>query len=731
MPRLRGRTRLESRASLPCLGHAQLNRPSSPTSRLPFASLEAVEEVQQGRETEYLCSTLHAFVEGDEFSVEVFEAARMYIENAERVKRNIGKVDSVATAASAIARTSSIIATTIIDKIDTFAHGESTDKLFAEALTREGDHTSWRRRLFFFVEYPQSSFWGKLFFCFVTLMVAFSCSCVVAETLPRYNPTVDPSIGHTWRTIEWVVTGFFVFESALRIIASVLDDRVPSSKTQNLIRYLRNPGNVMDLLALVPTIFEAAFYGTGMVVEGVLRTVRLLRLTKFLRRARPVQWLFVAIKRSASGLLAPLVFMLVTLVLLSTLLFFLERGDFDERTGRYTVEDSRCLSTVVAKCPDRESQFTSLAQSVWFALVTMSTVGFGDFVPLTPWGKAVAAIMMIVGVLLIAMPIAVIGAYYTAVVGERTEEIARRTEEEALLKDARFQEQNVRMESRVTTPAESLFGTICGVLNVESIDLANPGDPLLYVTDAAIEAVVRQLCNAMCNNRSLPPLFAAESAAVAPTHRSTKMHLSLRQQEHPTPVGAIPLWTAAVRSSACISGTVLLTRPLVLTVGASANHWSCAAPDVVVCSEELMAAEMATEEVPSVSQCHAVICVTRVWGDSVTLIRNVNRNEVKVNGKRIDSRLFGQSSTLVSYASGPVNKNVLGPFRKTSPAARDAASASAADAAVAAAANESPYCEWKATAEREVVHSALSEGDVIELGVSAANPLQYVYHEAS
>ena len=124
----------------------------------------------------------------------------------------------------------------------------------------------------------------------------------------------------------------------------------------------------------------------------------------------------VALSRSAGGLIAPFCFLGMSMLMLASTVFFAEVGKYNPDTGIFVLEDPVCtveprgfLNTSY-RCPKVESQFISIWQALWWAIVTMATVGYGDFAPITPVGKLVGAVTMIAGVVFVAMPIAVIGA---------------------------------------------------------------------------------------------------------------------------------------------------------------------------------------------------------------------------------------------------------------------------------------------------------------------------------
>merc|ERR1711988_1599930 len=106
---------------------------------------------------------------------------------------------------------------------------------------------------------------------------------------------------------------------------------------------------------------------------------------------------------------------LFTMVLLSSMIYYFESGQMDFATGRRMVDHAAYPNMMV------HTPFQSIPDTFWWTLVTMSTVGYGDMVPVTPWGRALGVITMYTGLILLAMPIAIVGGNYTELYGIQAE----------------------------------------------------------------------------------------------------------------------------------------------------------------------------------------------------------------------------------------------------------------------------------------------------------------------
>jgi hypothetical protein len=113
--------------------------------------------------------------------------------------------------------------------------------------------------------------------------------------------------------------------------------------------------------------------------------------------------MIIATKRSTDALSALLFFMVMTIIIFSSVLYFAERGVWDEERHMFLTSDGLA------------SQFDSIPAVFWFVIVTITTTGYGDMVPQTFIGKLVAFPAMMIGVLLIALPSIIIGRHFTVV----------------------------------------------------------------------------------------------------------------------------------------------------------------------------------------------------------------------------------------------------------------------------------------------------------------------------
>ncbi|RRS10551.1 ion transporter [Pseudoalteromonas sp. J010] len=179
-------------------------------------------------------------------------------------------------------------------------------------------------------------------------------------------------------TLELVSVAIFAVEYLLRLWCCVdkLDYRhldLPNWKKR--LKYLVSPLAVIDLIAILPTILMA-FIAFDL---RFLRVIRLLRIFKLTRYSRAMQLLLAAFKEESSSLLAAFFIMSVVLIMASCGIYLIE----------HDVQ------------PDK---FGSIPKSMWWAMATLTTVGYGDVVPITPLGQFFGGVITLLSMGMVAIP---------------------------------------------------------------------------------------------------------------------------------------------------------------------------------------------------------------------------------------------------------------------------------------------------------------------------------------
>jgi len=218
-------------------------------------------------------------------------------------------------------------------------------------------------RIIFEAETPS----GKFFDVCLLWAILLSILAVVLESVSD----IQDQYGERLLQIEWFFTIIFSLEYLARIIC-----------VRRPMRYIFSFFGLVDLLAILPTYLS--FFITGGQSLLVIRAVRLLRIFRIFklgRFVREAKVLMTALNRSMPK---------ITVFLFSVLTLALIMGSI-----MHLVETD-------------ESGFTSIPQSMYWAIVTMTTVGYGDIVPITTLGKGFAILLMIMGYAIIAVPTGIV-----------------------------------------------------------------------------------------------------------------------------------------------------------------------------------------------------------------------------------------------------------------------------------------------------------------------------------
>jgi len=294
---------------------------------------------------------------------------------------------------------------------------------------------STRRWFWLLLEEPSSSTSAQVLSLVIIGIILVSIAGFILETVPTYY-LASPG---AWALLEVVCTSIFTLEYLARLA-------VCEEGSVSQLRFVIEPKNVFDLVAVVPFYIELVLRSTGAQDTPVLRIFRLVRLVRVFRifklgRYNSGMKLFGEAIVGSSTALSVLVFLLcMGVVLFSSALYYVEKlscPEVDELTSAeasaYAAECgdlfNRGVSPRFGLCCTEESSpldFPSIVSTFWWSLVTMTSVGYGEVYPRTTQGKCVAFFAMLVGMILIALPVAIVGQKFQDVYDNRDLEEAKR-----------------------------------------------------------------------------------------------------------------------------------------------------------------------------------------------------------------------------------------------------------------------------------------------------------------
>lgn len=210
---------------------------------------------------------------------------------------------------------------------------------------------------------------GRAFDVVLLALIVASVLLVMLESVEALRQEHLP----LFRTLEWIVTGLFALEYVARLLTA-----------GSARRYATSFFGVIDLLAILPVLLAAVVpAATSLLVVRSLRLLRVFRVFKMAHWLRQANYLLDAVRASSQK---------VAVFLLTVLLINVIIG-----STMYVIEGA-------------EHGFDNMFRGVYWSIVTMSTVGFGDIAPKTPAGQVLAAALMILGYSVIAVPTGIVSA---------------------------------------------------------------------------------------------------------------------------------------------------------------------------------------------------------------------------------------------------------------------------------------------------------------------------------
>ncbi len=217
--------------------------------------------------------------------------------------------------------------------------------------------------------FKTNTYWGKFFDIALLAAILLSVATVALESVQ----SISQSYQNIFDAVEWCFTILFTIEYMLRLWVA-----------QNKRKYALSFFGIIDLLSTLPAYIGLILTGAHSLI--VLRSFRLLRIFRIFKLARFIgeaSELKKALKASRAKIIIFITAVSIIVIIMGTIMYLIEGG---------------------------ENGFTSIPQSIYWAIVTLTTVGYGDIAPVTVIGKSLAALIMILGYAIIAVPTGIVTA---------------------------------------------------------------------------------------------------------------------------------------------------------------------------------------------------------------------------------------------------------------------------------------------------------------------------------
>ncbi|RAP31705.1 ion transporter [Candidatus Marinamargulisbacteria bacterium SCGC AG-343-D04] len=204
---------------------------------------------------------------------------------------------------------------------------------------------------------------GQAFDTSIIILIIISTISISISSIKTYHL----SYGQLFYTLEWILTILFTIEYVLRLYSS-----------KNRVAYSTSFFGIVDLLAILPTYIALVMTSSHyLLFIRLLRVMRIFRVLKLFKYVSEMQLIIQTLAKSSRKILVFLMMVLVLITLLGSTMYIIE---------------------------GEEHGFSNIPVSIYWAIVTLTTVGYGDISPQTALGKLVSSIIMILGYCIIAVP---------------------------------------------------------------------------------------------------------------------------------------------------------------------------------------------------------------------------------------------------------------------------------------------------------------------------------------
>eukprot|EP00300_Choanocystis_sp_HF-7_P007849 c15545_g1_i4.p1 GENE.c15545_g1_i4~~c15545_g1_i4.p1 ORF type:complete len:327 (+),score=51.11 c15545_g1_i4:75-1055(+) len=265
--------------------------------------------------------------------------------------------------------------------------------------TPEDSHHGWlprpgippRKALLGIFDDPNSCKLAFVFSLWIVLLIFYSVAVFNLESMRSVHDYL-PRVFFDFSEIFCV--GWFTFEYVIRF-----------SLTHRKLLFVFSPMNLIDLLAIAP-FYVSLLLHTHSQGASFLRVVRLFRVFRIFKMGKysgGMRLIGNTLIESSYTLALLVAYVAIGTVIFSSLIYFAEMGEPTTLHGE---------AIMAREGENHASPFSDIPTAFWWCIVTMTTVGYGDMVPITPVGKLIASVTMLCGVLVLALPINVVGGNF-------------------------------------------------------------------------------------------------------------------------------------------------------------------------------------------------------------------------------------------------------------------------------------------------------------------------------
>ena len=239
---------------------------------------------------------------------------------------------------------------------------------------------------------------SKLFDIFIVTLITLNIIAVILATVEK----IDLQYKYYFRIFEIFSVTIFTIEYLLRLWTCTINKNIRNSLTGR-IKYIFTPFAIIDVLAILPFYLPMIIHLDLRFIRAV-RLFRLFRLFKMGRYSKAISMLKKVLKEKKEELIIVIFLVFLLLIIFSSLMYFIEKEAQPEA-------------------------FSSIPEAMWWGIITLTTVGYGDVYPITPLGKILGALIAFLGIGMFALPAGILGSGLVEIVREKEMNNDKPTEE--------------------------------------------------------------------------------------------------------------------------------------------------------------------------------------------------------------------------------------------------------------------------------------------------------------
>ncbi|MDL5048003.1 ion transporter [Oscillatoria amoena NRMC-F 0135] len=239
--------------------------------------------------------------------------------------------------------------------------------------------TNFRKRLYLTLEPKEKGGALETFFeFFLITIILLNILAILLNSIQSFRNEYD----HFFYNFEMFSVFLFTAEYIFRIY-SIVENPKYKDPIRGRLNYMKTPMAIIDLMAFLP--FYLTFLPLDLRFIRIIRLMALFRLFKVARYMEALRVFRKVIYERREQLILSILFIFFILIIISTVMFYVERGE-------------------------QPNKFTSIPDTMWWGIATLTTVGYGDMVPITPLGRFLGGLFAIAGVGLLALPAGILSS---------------------------------------------------------------------------------------------------------------------------------------------------------------------------------------------------------------------------------------------------------------------------------------------------------------------------------